>query len=276
MPAKSKKQLKYIYAMRNKYGSRKEAPKNMKWLFGKEWTKDVKMSKLKENILSYSEFINENKDSDEIIQRRDRIIDILLSGKNESLTYNQIEDILLIYSEDKNLKLSFSNPSIDGNLLTYHIRYDDIVFATTELERLKKLYKDDFNYNINTNKATFNCSNPGSVFYLDLVRSNNAMDSRDVSKEAKKVILYAKVGKFIDNKDLVFTVLLYAMDNISEIVQIRRELLESFTNELTKIKQHNRDRTLSELFTSVDIEHTIEKEINRLGITKQQLELLLN
>lgn len=46
MPATSKQQFKYIWAMRNKYGSKKNAPKKMKWVFDKEWTDDVNYKKL--------------------------------------------------------------------------------------------------------------------------------------------------------------------------------------------------------------------------------------
>lgn len=57
MPAKSKKQLKYIYVMRNKYKSKKKAPKKMKWVFNDEWTKNVKMSELSESfhVLRFNE-----------------------------------------------------------------------------------------------------------------------------------------------------------------------------------------------------------------------------
>jgi hypothetical protein len=63
MPAKSKQQFKYVYAMRNKYGSKKKAPKNMKWAFDKEWT-DVSFKdlpkKIKEScIYDYVDFLNE-------------------------------------------------------------------------------------------------------------------------------------------------------------------------------------------------------------------------
>lgn len=63
MPAKSKNQFKYIWAMRNKYKSKKKAPKSMKWVFEDEWT-DVKYKdlpkKLKErHVQSYIDFINE-------------------------------------------------------------------------------------------------------------------------------------------------------------------------------------------------------------------------
>lgn len=49
--------------MRRKYGSKKNAPKNMKWVFNKEWTdvgfKDLP-KKIKEcNIYSYLDFISE-------------------------------------------------------------------------------------------------------------------------------------------------------------------------------------------------------------------------
>jgi len=37
MPAKSKQQLKLIWAIRNKYGSKAKAPKKWKWVFGEEW-----------------------------------------------------------------------------------------------------------------------------------------------------------------------------------------------------------------------------------------------
>jgi hypothetical protein len=42
MPAKSRQQLKYIWAMRKKYKTKKNAPKSMKWVFNKEWTEDIK------------------------------------------------------------------------------------------------------------------------------------------------------------------------------------------------------------------------------------------
>lgn len=63
MPAKTKRQFKYIHAMRRKYKSKKKAPKNMKWVFSKEWT-DVDYKSLPESlkmrhIHSFIEFINE-------------------------------------------------------------------------------------------------------------------------------------------------------------------------------------------------------------------------
>ncbi len=64
MPAKSKPHFRYIQAMRRKYGSRKKAPKDMKWVFHKKWT-DVSYKDLPENlkerhIHSYIEFINDS------------------------------------------------------------------------------------------------------------------------------------------------------------------------------------------------------------------------
>lgn len=63
MPAKSKQQFKYIYAMRRKYGSKKKAPKRMKWVFDKEWTdvsfKDLPNKIGESNIYGYSDFLSE-------------------------------------------------------------------------------------------------------------------------------------------------------------------------------------------------------------------------
>jgi hypothetical protein len=64
MPAKSKQQYRYIWAMRRKYKSKKKAPKNMKWVFNKDWTDDIKYKdlpkKIKEKYLyNFVEFINE-------------------------------------------------------------------------------------------------------------------------------------------------------------------------------------------------------------------------
>lgn len=64
MPVKSQQQLKYIWAMRNKYGSKKKTPNKMKWVFDREWTEGVKMKKLpikvkESKILSFDKFVNE-------------------------------------------------------------------------------------------------------------------------------------------------------------------------------------------------------------------------
>lgn len=67
MPAKSQQQMKFIYAMRSKYGTKRKAPKNMKWVFDEEWTSGVKMKKLpnkvKKNesrIMGFESFVNEH------------------------------------------------------------------------------------------------------------------------------------------------------------------------------------------------------------------------
>jgi transposase-like protein len=65
MPAKSKQQAKYIWVMRNKYKSKKKAPKNMKWVFNKDWTDDISFKdlpkKIKEkHIHDFISFVNEN------------------------------------------------------------------------------------------------------------------------------------------------------------------------------------------------------------------------
>lgn len=52
MPAKSKQQLKLIWAIRNKYGSKSKAPKKWKWVFAEEWGHLAKES----HILNFNHF----------------------------------------------------------------------------------------------------------------------------------------------------------------------------------------------------------------------------
>ena len=66
MQATSKQQFKYIWAMRRKFGSKKKAPKKMKWVFDEEWTKGVKFNdlpkKMKESqIFNFEDFIQNKK-----------------------------------------------------------------------------------------------------------------------------------------------------------------------------------------------------------------------
>ena len=68
MPAKSKQQLKLIWAIRNKYGSKSKAPKKWKWVFGEEWGHLAKES----HIFNFNQF-NEamgtlSKDDTDIIE----------------------------------------------------------------------------------------------------------------------------------------------------------------------------------------------------------------
>jgi hypothetical protein len=49
MPATSKKQYKFIWALRNKYGSKKKAPKKYHWVFDDEWT-DVDYQELPQKV----------------------------------------------------------------------------------------------------------------------------------------------------------------------------------------------------------------------------------
>lgn len=64
MPAKSKNQFKYIWAMRRKYKSKKKAPKSMKWVFNDEWTdveyKDLPKKVKERHVHSYIDFLNEH------------------------------------------------------------------------------------------------------------------------------------------------------------------------------------------------------------------------
>lgn len=57
MPAKSRKQQRYIFYLRNKYGSPEKTPKKYKWIWHKDWEKleeaKRKMKKKHKNKRSY-------------------------------------------------------------------------------------------------------------------------------------------------------------------------------------------------------------------------------
>ena len=50
MPARSKQQFKFIWTLRNKYKSKKKAPKKYKWVFDREWTEDINYKKLPKKL----------------------------------------------------------------------------------------------------------------------------------------------------------------------------------------------------------------------------------
>jgi hypothetical protein len=60
MPAHSRQQLKYIYAMRRKYKNKKTTPKNMKWIFNKDWTQGVKTTGLPTKVKNFQTYVSEN------------------------------------------------------------------------------------------------------------------------------------------------------------------------------------------------------------------------
>ena len=84
MPATSKQQLKLIWAIRNKYGSKSKAPKKWKWVFGEEWGHLAKES----HILNFNQF-NEAMGT---------------LSKNDT---DELEDLCLSFIEDWNLNTSW-------------------------------------------------------------------------------------------------------------------------------------------------------------------------
>lgn len=82
MPAKSKQQLKLIWIIRNKYGTKKNAPKKWKWVFEEEWGHLAKES----HIFNFKQF--------------NEAMGTLSNDDNE-----MIEDLALEFSEK--WKLSF-------------------------------------------------------------------------------------------------------------------------------------------------------------------------
>jgi len=57
MSAKSKKQWRYIQYLRNKYGSKSEAPEKYKWAFDSDWT-DVDYKSLPEHCNKLKKYIS--------------------------------------------------------------------------------------------------------------------------------------------------------------------------------------------------------------------------
>src|ERR1022692_1239683 len=79
MSAKSQQQMKFIFAMRGKYKTKRKAPKAMKWVFDEEWTSGVKMKKLpkkvkskkESHIMNFTSFVNEHSQNGSIIEPND-------------------------------------------------------------------------------------------------------------------------------------------------------------------------------------------------------------
>jgi len=84
MPAKTEKQRRFIWAIRRKYGTRKNAPKKWKWVFGEEWSHLAKES----HILNFNQF-NEAMGT---------------LSKNDT---DELEDLCLSFVEEWNLKTSW-------------------------------------------------------------------------------------------------------------------------------------------------------------------------
>jgi hypothetical protein len=111
MPAKSKQQFKYIWAMRNKYKSKKNAPKSMKWAFDKEWTKNVPFkelpTKIKEsfnhilNFKSFNETVIEPYDFNEIISNIKSMRSITMDELKDMFVDFDIEFIDIDYFKSK-------------------------------------------------------------------------------------------------------------------------------------------------------------------------------
>ena len=52
----SKSQLKYIFVMRKKYKSKKNAPKDKKWVFSDEWSKGVDTGGMPTKVKDFKTF----------------------------------------------------------------------------------------------------------------------------------------------------------------------------------------------------------------------------
>jgi hypothetical protein len=84
MPVTSKKQLKYIFFIRNKYKHKKHTPKKYSWVWDDEWIKGVDMKKLP-NKSTVKPRTNPNTLSEGIT------FPFLLKGKSPATLYYKVE-----------------------------------------------------------------------------------------------------------------------------------------------------------------------------------------
>lgn len=96
MPAKSKQQFKYIWAMRNKYKSKKNAPKNMKWAFNKEWTENVPVKDLPNKIKESFKYILKFQSFNESVIKPYDFTEIISNIKSMSnITMYELKDMFI-------------------------------------------------------------------------------------------------------------------------------------------------------------------------------------
>lgn len=101
MSAQSKKQFRFIQAMRAKYNSKDKAPEKMKWVFDSEWT-DVNYDKLPERKIYKSIFKEENSLSElNDISLIDKILEFFM--KNSYPSDSQIHSFAESINVDKHI-----------------------------------------------------------------------------------------------------------------------------------------------------------------------------
>jgi len=137
MPAKSKQQLKLIWTIRNKYGSKSKAPKKWKWVFGEEWGHLAKES----HIFNFKQF-NE------------------AMGTLSNDDTDELEDLCLSFIEDWNLNTSWDENEYEpfekmGYLSIqrfdkYHIQFGIQVYVKKgEWSKIQNKFESDLRLLIN-------------------------------------------------------------------------------------------------------------------------------
>jgi len=192
MPAKSKRQLKYIYAMRNKYGNKKNAPKNMKWVFNDEWIHlKEKMTYLK-NI---NDFISEKLGiNDNIVKYADLIIDKLKETDFYLLKTNyKGKDIEVqcylrskIHGTNINSEIAGSFLQIDDNIYAIELSKLDRNILIHELKHL--------DYSISRNKL--NQHHYISHVGRNVINNYNHLVNKDFSDALIDILYYINPNEF--------------------------------------------------------------------------------
>jgi len=91
MPAKSKSQLRLIYARRNQYKSKAKTPKKWKWIWEKEWGELEKGAPEKVEESIFEKYLNKlyTEEEDEFAEMKDLLRDIVSHRIADSSTISQ-------------------------------------------------------------------------------------------------------------------------------------------------------------------------------------------
>jgi len=113
MPAKSQKQLKFIYAKRHQYGSKSKTPKKWKWVWNDEWLKVRESMKHLMKFESFDDFSPESRKSK--TDRGFQIIEDLFTSLGDEYRLSNETDSL-----QKGVSRKEKIPHFNSKIDTYH------------------------------------------------------------------------------------------------------------------------------------------------------------
>ena len=221
MPAKSQQQLKLIYALRNKYKTKKKAPKKFKWVFDKEWTEDVKMKKLpkttniKERIvLSFEKFNSLNEAVIEPGEYKEDLKKALLNLDTNNINIetinNSVKDLGFKFiskqewidslpdQEEKDNVPPTNNSPLGFSYAGYNYHTDDICFIG-DIDAIVSTIKNINKRDIRFNDMFFNHLN--MVLRHENIHKIQKSKRGDVGMTALKANPATKRDEYLSNKD---------------------------------------------------------------------------